>query len=417
MAKLKTRTGVPFRSLYSAFEIEALKYANNEDLPEGENFQYGGSNENFSVTKNTETEISIVRTSNEKTIEAIKKSIPNEDNTVTENVTQITQSIPENNENTEKTMATNVNTSQIQALSEMLCKLIQPQTTAAIDYGKIDLMIEKKLRAAQTFKVQVNDKPTVEFNGIAHAKMEEVLFWVANKQPVYLYGPAGTGKNILAQQVAESLGVPFYYAGSLQFKTDLEGFVDANGNYVETDFYKAFTGGGVFLLDEIDGTGAEVLVAFGAVLANGYYNFPKFGRLHANEKFYIIAAGNTAGRGASNAYNGRYQLDASTLDRFAFIELDYDRKIELSCAGGDNDLVEFAHTLRNIIDSVSLPYTVSTRALKRIAMARDTFPLDMVMKSALCAGWNVYDIDTIKSQITEDGSKNNKYLATFKQLK
>lgn len=312
----------------------------------------------------------------------------------------------------------NTQENNIKQLSEMFAKTLaglnQNNAEPVVDYQRISEMIDNKIEASKSFTVKVNDAPEVKIGGTPHAKLEETLFWCANRMPVYLYGPAGTGKNVLSQQIAEALNLNFYYAGCLQFKSDLEGFVNAAGEYVETDFYKAFTQGGVFLLDEIDGTAAEVLVAFGAALANRYYNFPKYGRIQAHPDFVVIAAGNTAGRGATEAYNGRYQLDASTLDRFAFVQLDYDVTIELKVAGGDADLVEFAHDLRNAIKNCGLTYTVSTRAIKRISMGMKFDKIDKknLFNSALCSGWAPEDISMLKPLV----NANNKYAKIFKTL-
>lgn len=312
----------------------------------------------------------------------------------------------------------NTQENNIKQLSEMFAKTLagfnQNNAEPVVDYQRISEMIDNKIEASKSFTVKVNDAPEVKIEGTPHAKFEETLFWCANRMPVYLYGPAGTGKNVLSQQIAEALNLDFYYAGCLQFKSDLEGFVNAAGEYVETDFYKAFTQGGVFLLDEIDGTAAEVLVAFGAALANRYYNFPKYGRIQAHPDFVVIAAGNTAGRGATEAYNGRYQLDASTLDRFAFVQLDYDVTIELKVAGGDADLVEFAHDLRNAIKNCGLTYTVSTRAIKRISIGMKFDKIDKknLFNSALCSGWAPEDISMLQPLV----SGNNKYGKIFKSL-
>lgn len=46
------------------------------------------------------------------------------------------------------------------------------------------------------------------------------------------------------------------------------------GNYQETQFFKAFTEGGLFMLDEMDASIPEVLVILNAAIANRYFDFP-----------------------------------------------------------------------------------------------------------------------------------------------
>lgn len=424
--KLKAKKGGNMRSYYTFFEIEALKYAFEHELAAGENFTFGKTNTPFFVNVNNEYEIVINRNDIGKTIEADKVSKTTrpereDDPEIQDEKAEKVDTEVKNEIVTEKSENKMDNTQEndIKKLSEMFAKTFASLNTnntktGAVDYQKISEMIDAKIEASKSFSVKVNDAPEVKIDGTPHAKFEETLFWCANRMPVYLYGPAGTGKNVLSQQIAEALNLNFYYAGSLQFKSDLEGFVNAAGEYVETDFYKAFTQGGVFLLDEIDGTAADVLVAFGAALANRYYNFPKYGRIEAHPDFVVIAAGNTAGRGATEAYNGRYQLDASTLDRFAFVQLDFDVTIELKVANGDIDLVEFAHDLRNAIKNCGLTYTVSTRAIKRISLGMKFDKIDKkdLFNSALCSGWAPEDISMLKPAV----NANNKYAKIFKSL-
>lgn len=155
---------------------------------------------------------------------------------------------------------------------------------------------------------------------VKHKKFDSILTILKKGKSVYLYGAAGTGKNVICQQIAEELGLTFYFANSVQDRFDLLGYGDANGKFVETEFYKAFTQGGLFMLDEMDNSCEDAL-------ANKYITFPIIGRVEAHKDFKVIAAGNTCGKGANELYTGRRPLDASTLNRFVFIEVGYDKRI------------------------------------------------------------------------------------------
>lgn len=418
---LKTKSGVAVRKEYQFFEWEAMKLADSSNMSEGTEFSYGNSGELFTVALNNRDYISIYRYKNQKMIEA-RKVYDNEAedaDIITETSNENANTLP-NNE-TEKIMNATTTTqpekaNQIEDTLKTLTSLILSQQTATVDMKAVEAMIDEKIKKAQTISVKINEVVKFETKNALHDKFEDVLFWAAQRQPVYLFGPAGTGKNVLSEQVAEALHVPFYYAGCLQQKYELEGFINAAGEYQETEFYRAFTQGGVFLFDEIDGTAAEVLIAFNAALANGYYNFPKFGKTKAHENFIVIAAGNTAGRGASDAYNGRFQLDASTLDRFVFIELDYNRGIEKCSANNDEELVEFAHLMRNIIKQQGLTYTMSTRAIKRMAISVGAgIPIDKALKQSVCGGWDARDVALIRES-NEMQKANNKYAKAFRDL-
>ena len=425
MAKLKNPNGRSMRADFTFFEINALKRANelceSRELHAGDPFLWGESNETFTVLEFTPDRIAILRDATGRRLEALRIEASGPENGTGAAGTD--KDIPDGQKSVKRGGNGRIradNTADVAAkIAEALAGLNtgNGNTAEPVDYERIRQMIEEtvaeQVKGTGT-RISVNGLPEVRMDGIMHGKFKEALFWAANRQPVYLYGPAGTGKNVLAEQVAKALGLPFYYAGSLQFKTDLEGFVNAAGEYVETDFYRAFTEGGVFLLDEVDATAAEVLVAFGACLANRYYNFPKHGKLEAHSDFVVFASGNTAGRGATETYNGRFQLDASTLDRFAFIPMDYDRRIELANAGGDEILVDFAHELRAVIGQCGLTYTVSPRALRRIALGMQCQDIDMttLFDSALCAGWSRSDIQMVGRNLHQ----NNIFTETFKSL-
>lgn len=184
--------------------------------------------------------------------------------------------------------------------------------------------------------------------------------------PVYLYGPAGSGKNHSLKELATDLNLDFYFSNSVTQEYKITGFVDANGTFHETEFYRAWTKGGLFFLDELDASLPEVLVLLNAALANGYFDFPGKGRLDAHPDFRCGAAGNTVGTGADEQYTGRMPIDQSTLDRFVFIEWDYDPKVELSLAENDQRLVEFVHALRaaNLNTTFSYRCIIYTKKLQ-----------------------------------------------------
>lgn len=402
--KLKTLSGESVRNVYQFFEWEALKHADANNIQANETFTFGNSKEKFTVLVNDSECIAIQREKNNKNIEAVKITVNQEKPNNKNN----------NNIRNMETKATPTATNEIEATLQKLSTLLLGQQQQTVNMKEIEAMIDAKIKAAKTVSITINDVPTFKTEKTLHKDFKEVLGWVSQNIPVYLFGPAGTGKNVLSEQVAEALNLPFYYAGCLQQKYELEGFINASGEYQETEFYKAFTAGGVFLFDEIDGTAAEVLIAFNAALANGYYNFPKHGKIKSHPNFRVIAAGNTTGRGANETYNGRFQLDASTLDRFAFVSLDYDKEIEIVSAGGDIELVEFAHELRKEINNQMLTYTVSTRALKRMSITTHIgMDMDKAMKQAICGGWAVEDITMLQNSLSDNGNKYNKI---FKNL-
>lgn len=413
MCKLATTTGKPLRTEYSDFEIRAAKYAVENNINKGETFTFGNAGEEFSVTENNETGIVIVRLKDYNNIEFVKVQPAKK---VEQKQIALSDSQPTITVESKPTTTTSAKAEVVNTVSQaVLTALNGLNIGGGVDEAAVNALIDKKINAlkdAHTTRIQINEAPAVKIDGVKHQCFDDVLMWCTNRTPVYLFGPSGTGKSYLCEQVAKALGLEFYTDACLQQKFELVGFIDAGGKYQETPFYKAFTEGGVYLLDEIDGTAPDVLVAINQVRSR-MCNFPGKGLVKAHKDFVFIAAGNTVGRGKTEAYNGRYQLDASTLDGFAFIGVDYDRKIELALTGNNKELVDFAHALRKAIKTQELTYTFSPRALKRFVIAEgaNMDPVK-VMKQSLCAGWAKEDIILLSENI----DKKNKYAKVFAKI-
>lgn len=185
-------------------------------------------------------------------------------------------------------------------------------------------------------------------------------------------------------------------------------FIDANGKYQETQFYKAFTNGGLFFLDEMDASIPEVLVILNAAIANRYFDFP-IGKVEANPNFRVVAAGNTIGTGADNNYTGRYCLDRASLDRFAMVNVDYSSKIEESICENNKELLSFCRSFRQVVDDAGIECLCSYRTIIRIYKLEKVLELSDVIKISLLKGLEKDDIEIIKDKIKKLVSADNKY--------
>lgn len=268
-------------------------------------------------------------------------------------------------------------------------------------YGVLPKVIEVK-----------TEKGTKKIEGVTHEKFEQVLKIINANIPVFMTGGAGTGKNVIAKQVAESLGLEFYFTNAVTQEYKLTGFIDANGKYQETQFFKAFTKGGLFFLDEMDASIPEVLIILNSALANGYFDFP-CGKFDAHPDFRVISAGNTFGTGADIEYTGRFQLDSASLDRFAVIEIDYSPAIENALADGDTDLLDFVRTFRKVTYKAGIRCIASYRTIERVKKMKDLFSLKEVLKMALTKGLRSDDLNIIKSGFNSEGVNNEYVKALF----
>lgn len=213
-------------------------------------------------------------------------------------------------------------------------------------------------------------KGSKKIEGVSHENFELLVKTVAASLPVYMVGPAGTGKTHSAQLAAEALSLKFYSisVGSQTSKSDLIGYMSATGAYIGTAFRKAYEHGGVFLLDEADAGNSNVLILLNAALSNGYMSFPD-DMIQAHEDFRLIASANTFGTGASRQYVGRNQLDAATLDRFVTLEWEIDERIEASMAGTTEDGQRWLKVVRAVRrraqNELQLRVVISPRAVQR----------------------------------------------------
>lgn len=279
---------------------------------------------------------------------------------------------------------------------------------------KVQDFIKKEYGGIERKIVTVVDGKKVELEGVQHEKFEQVVKFVANNEPVFLTGPAGCGKNVLCQQVAKALNLDFYFSNAVTQEYKITGFTDAMGVFHESQFYKAFKNGGLFMLDEMDASIPEVLVILNAAIANRYFDFPApIGYVEAHPDFRVIAAGNTFGLGANYEYVGRNQLDMASLDRFALVKVDYDRRIEVNVANGNEELVDFAREFRKSARKSGVRTIVSYRAIGRMAKLEKLLGLEEVVETCLTKSLEVDDLSAIISNFEIE----NKYTKAVKKVK
>ena len=288
------------------------------------------------------------------------------------------------------------------------------KTEAAAEVASLKKQLDEAKNAGTGSIINVvvdNKKTTTKTEQMLDPNFENILHLVAAHENVYLYGPAGSGKNTIAEQIAEALGVEFYYQNTLVTKFDISGYKNAQGEYEETSFYKAWKNGGLFFADELDNSTAEAIIALNAALANGYYTFPNSGeKVAKHPDFYCIAAGNTNGQGATEEYCGRYQMDESSCDRFAFIEIGYNAKIEESICGGHLDILDFVRDLRSVTKSLQIKLICGYRAISRLAKFYD-MDTKFVLDSFIFKGISRDDIREIAAAL----SSKNKYTEEIKK--
>lgn len=251
--------------------------------------------------------------------------------------------------------------------------------------------------------------------GFYHEKFEQILSQVQLDEPIMLIGPAGSGKNVAISQVADALGKHMYYTNNASNEFKLTGFIDAGGNYRDTEFYKAFKNGGIFFLDEIDNSDPSALIVINSALANGYMAFPHE-TIDRHPDFRIIAAANTWGKGADLQYVGRNALDGATLDRFDNIFFDYDTSLEKALYPND-EVLQFMWSFRNAVYQSKIPHIVSTRGIGKVYKKEvNGIPVQDTLTSNVIKNLGQDDINTIIGNM-QNVSSTNKYYDGIKRLR
>lgn len=182
--------------------------------------------------------------------------------------------------------------------------------------------------------------------GLFHRDFAKVMALVTARNPttkypvgLWLWGGAGAGKTHMAEQIAETIDVPFYpiYGGPTMTETKLLGYRNAgSGTYVKGLTYDWYKSGGLLAIDEADL--GESLSCMNSLFANRVYRFPDGEVIPRHESTFFVALANTNGMGAKLGFRRNVQ-DVAALDRFNFWQFHYDEKLERALAG---DFAEFA---------------------------------------------------------------------------
>ena len=211
-------------------------------------------------------------------------------------------------------------------------------------------------------------KETKVIQSIINPNAEEILDYLKDGENVFLWGPAGAGKNVLGEQLAEMLDVPFFYMNTVYTKYDITGFTDAQGNYIPTAVINWLKNenGGLMFFDEMCTNSPEANTAINALLANKYIVLQNGEVMKMTSRHYVVAADNTNGLGATEEYNGRYKMDESTRDRFAFFFIDYDAAVEESIVGDKKDILDFVRELRKVTKECNISLVLGYRCINRL---------------------------------------------------
>jgi predicted ABC-type ATPase len=206
---------------------------------------------------------------------------------------------------------------------------------------KVDTLIKALIKEhgivphKTVLEVKFKDQPKKDV-GLQHKSFADVLSTLSAGVNIALVGPAGSGKTTIVHNASKVLNLSFASQSVSAQSTvfDFFGYKSATGEYIGTMFREKYENGGVFLLDEFDAGNPNVLAALNQATANGHCPFPDK-MIEKHKDFIIVMAGNTFGGGGTIDYVGRNKIDAATLDRFAFIYIDYDEILEKALSSNE----------------------------------------------------------------------------------
>ena len=320
----------------------------------------------------------------------------------------------ETTNNNDKTMNTQGNNTGIEQVANIFAslqneaynngyKVATDEAASKIDEltAQVEELKNRPTASGTVINITVNGETRqAQIKGIVNPKFARIMKYLANGENVYMWGPAGTGKNVTAEQCAEALDMPIFYMNTIYTKYDLCGYMDAQGNYVPTTFYNFMNAPkGLFFFDEYDNSQSAATVCFNNLLEKGEYTFPNGETLRLDENHKIIAAGNTNGQGATEEYNDRYQMDESNRSRFMFVPVTYDPAVEKSIVGESNDILDFINDMRRVRDEIGIKLILGYREIKRLKRYEDDDDPAELLDNMLIKGMEQDTINEIASRL------------------
>lgn len=250
--------------------------------------------------------------------------------------------------------------------------------------------------------------------GMQHQQFDKLIKMLGLGLRVYIVGPAGSGKTHGCFAAAKALGQEavaesFCVQSS---KSEISGYMDAQGRAVLSKFRQAVENGWLYVADEIDSASANIVTVMNMVLASSpgtVVPFPdQMVTIHKDFKF--VATANTFGRGASREYVGRNPLDAASLDRFVMLEWGYDNNLEDELArtkGIKTTWVSHVRAVRAACEELKIRQVVSPRATINggLMLEYGDFTLEEVEEMVLFKGLDDKAVSKIKQKLPKTGEE------------
>jgi len=275
--------------------------------------------------------------------------------------------------NSDNAVATAVSTASAQGQLQARFDDLQGRfNTLMEDFLALDKAWSDKLNAKMLIEVKYDDGKVVNV-GRQHKLFPKLLRMVQATEAgmiCTMVGEPGSGKTNVVEALAKALDVPnhAFYVISLTNQTSLSqlmGFLNGSGEYVDSPIYKVVKHGGVLLIDEFEAGNPNSWMAFQMAATNRFVGFPNGETVFKHPKCYIIAAGNTTGAGGDDRYPARNQLDMASRTRLAIIQWDTDWDLVFDIVadfGGDVVWAKKVRAINRILETKKIKFIFSARA-------------------------------------------------------
>ena len=177
--------------------------------------------------------------------------------------------------------------------------------------------------------------PAIDPNYIFHETSRDVIVWLMNSSdPLYVFGPTGSGKTSLVKQLAARLNYPVFEItghSRLEFP-DLVGHLSVRNGNMEFQYGPlslAMRFGGLFILNEIDLLEPSTATGLNGILDGEPLCIAENGGelITPHPMFRFAATANTnGGSDETGLYQGTLRQNLAFLDRFWLCEVGYPAK-------------------------------------------------------------------------------------------
>ncbi len=267
---------------------------------------------------------------------------------------------------------------------------LQKLKTQQVDAGLL-FSAKQSGKMISAYETVSSYTPDEDPNYIFHESSRDIIVWFMHKSdPLYLFGPTGSGKTSLVKQVSAKLNYPvFEITGHSRLEyPDMIGHLSVEKGSMQFRYGPlalAMKYGGLFLLNEIDLLDPSTAAGLNTMLDGAPLCIPENdGELikpHPNFRF--IATANTNGASDETGfYQGTLRQNLAFMDRFCLCEVPYpEKKTEEQLLAKAfpslpsplrKKMVDLAHEVRQLFIGAQqgmdrIEVTFSTRTLLRWA--------------------------------------------------